>query len=547
MKTIMRLCLVLSIALIYFSALIGPVSAQSCGAGPVYYGNKVKSCFPANCIPGNPGCTCTSSCPIGHGGQITELCGDYSNNCSACADTNDTKSLYECASGSCNWGGSTASCSLCYTGWQNVACAGGSCTTGQMQQRNVAAGSPGLCSTQYRCVTNNYCNDPKAPSNPSGSCDASNQVNLSWTGDANATYYALRVNDSTTGGWDGTCSGGGDFCANVGPASYSFTGALNHTYDWWVHTCNLAGCSAATYGSTFSCLGVPPSSTPTPTSTPTPSPTQAAQPYFKVKNTSFFKLNSLNLTFPSAASMIAYDASDDIAGGFFDQGESGVVVSSGPTLSAGVNGTAISGSSTNTRNWKKTNTSVGNPFTSTSYVSYINTKKSATSVASLASIPASGAGGTYSLPSGNLTVGSPLTTPGYITIIVNGNLTLSTSDIGQDGITFIVTGSVLVNGGGAPVKFNSTNRPLAVISTGTITFADTLTEADGLYVGQAINFGTGSTPLKIIGNVSSSTASSFNRDRASNAPSMFIVFDPKHYINIIDKISVVKSSWTQIQ
>lgn len=273
--------------------------------------------------------------------------------------------------------------------------------------------------------------------------------------------------------------------------------------------------------------------------------------YYKLKDTSFYKLSLISSEFPPSYSCPAsrYDNSDTCTGGYFNQGEAGVVVSRGNTISAGASGgSAVSGSVGNTRNWTATNYQGGSSFNPTSYYNYVKARKNAVPASDLASIPASGTGGTYTLPSGNVTV-SPSTTiaASYVTIIVNGDLTLSTNNLSRDGIVFIVDGNVTINGVGASGRFNNSNRPFALISTGEIAFANTLTEANGLYVGTSINFGTGAVPLKIVGNVTSTNPSPFNRDSVSSTPSMFIVFDPRHYLNIIDKVSTVKTSWTQLQ
>jgi len=222
-------------------------------------------------------------------------------------------------------------------------------------------------------------------------------------------------------------------------------------------------------------------------------------------------------------------------------------VSTGGTLSAGDSGAAISGSSGNIRNWTKFSYIGGNSFTPAAFLSYVKSKKTTVAVATLGDLPTTGTGGTYSITStAPITISGTAAFRSYITIIVNGNLTLSSADIGRDGVVFVVSGNVTVNG--VESLFNSANkRPFAVISTGTITFADALTEANGLFVGNAVNFGSGEIPLKIVGNVSSVTASTPARDRGTNQASLFIVFDPRHYTSILDKISSVTSSWTTLQ
>jgi len=301
-----------------------------------------------------------------------------------------------------------------------------------------------------------------------------------------------------------------------------------------------------------------PSLTPTPTPTPTPSLTPTPAPYYKLKDTSFYKIGRLSSVFPPGYT--AYDISDDITGGYFNQGQAGMVISTGAILSAGANGTAISGSAGDIRNWTKDSYPGANPsFTSSSFLNYVRARKSITAVNDISYLPSSGTGGIYSLAPGNVNINSVQSFREYITIIVNGDLNLNTDDIGKDGIVFLVTGEVTINGAGSPATFNSSNRPFAVISAGatgimrTLKFDNALTEANGLFVGNDIDFGSGAVPLKIVGNVSSALPLNipfnFNRQRGTNqnAASLFIVFDPRHYTGIVDKISTTRSSWTQLQ
>lgn len=393
------------------------------------------------------------------------------------------------------------------------------------------------------CGANNVCTaassaDVTAPSAPvpvNGACGATNNAcnagTLSDTADSSTQYLWSCLGSS--GGSNASCSLNKPI-NGVCSATHNncSSGTSSDTPD--SPTQYLWGCLGLYGGSTASCSE----------NIPLPA-------YYKLKDTSFYKLSLISSDFPPSYSCPAsrYDNSDICTGGYFNQGEAGMVVARGNTISAGASGgNVISGSVGNTRNWTATNYQGANSFNPTSYYSYILARKNAVPVPDIGGIPASGTGGIYTLPSGNVTV-LPSTTfaASYVTVIVNGDLTLSTGNLNRDGIMFVVNGDVTINGVGAAGRFNSSNRPFSLISTGTITFANTLTEANGLYVGTDIDFGTGATPLKITGNVSSSNPSSFGRDRGSSAPSMFIVFDPRHYLNIIDKVSTVKTSWRQIQ
>jgi len=96
------------------------------------------------------------------------------------------------------------------------------------------------------------------PTGLSASCPSpGNSSTLSWAAVAGVTYYALRVDDFIANGWSGLCDGAqnaGDQCLNLSGTSYSFAATPGHSYHWWVHTCNSAGCGNAADGGNYICV-----------------------------------------------------------------------------------------------------------------------------------------------------------------------------------------------------------------------------------------------------------------------------------------------------
>ncbi len=531
--------------------------SQTCGggnAGKVYYGSYRTNCTPANCDPNKDSpCSCTQSCPADHGGQVVEFCSDYTNNCTACASLNNDKAAFDCTSGTCTWNGSTASCGLCYTGWQNVACGGGSCLSTSMQQRNVASGITGVCATQYRCSANHPSCVPPTPTdpkptptkkpsptptrrpsptpfyNPIGNHDLSDCTrSAGWTCDQDdftapltvhfyegATFLGSTVANTTREAAVGAACGGN---ANHG---FSFT-TPDTLKDGVAHSITAYAINIGT-GTGNPVLGSSPRSITCAAPTPTPTNVPAPAAYFKVKGASFYKLGPLSSTVPATAT--AYDASDTAPYTVFNQGTSGIV--------AAQEHISVAPGTVSSSGWSRANQTIPSTFNAAAFKSYVMTKKSATTITDLSQITAAG------------------------TYYYNGDLTIS-ADIAQNNVVLVVNGNVTINGSGAPVKFNGANRPFALVVSGspakTLTFSDALTEADGLYIADDVQFSTNesfpsSTPLKIVGNISSASQVSVIRARSASptAPSLFIVFDPTQYVGLLDKLSVVKSSWTQIQ
>ena len=81
----------------------------------------------------------------------------------------------------------------------------------------------------------------------SGSCPVpGTSASVSWPSSAGATQYALRIDNTTLGGWNGSCnpsSGVGDYCFFTAATSFSFAGAPGSAYTAWVHACNNVSCS----------------------------------------------------------------------------------------------------------------------------------------------------------------------------------------------------------------------------------------------------------------------------------------------------------------
>jgi hypothetical protein len=127
-----------------------------------------------------------------------------------------------------------------------------------------------------------------------------------------------------------------------------------------------------------------------------------------------------------------------------------------------------------------------------------------------------------------------------------GNLTLTT--VPNYKFLLLVDGTVTITGSGN--KFNP-SRSIAIIAK-TINFANDLNEASGIFYANQINFsspGTSTTPLKITGNVISKTATTLSRDRANDRqkPSLFIVFDPQKYLDLLPYLSVANYDWQQLK
>jgi len=68
------------------------------------------------------------------------------------------------------------------------------------------------------------------------------KVALSWDYAPGTSFYALRVDDVSTGGWNSSCNASrGDFCKNEVNTFYTFPVVPGHQYWWWLHSVNSCG------------------------------------------------------------------------------------------------------------------------------------------------------------------------------------------------------------------------------------------------------------------------------------------------------------------
>ncbi|MFN4212724.1 MAG: hypothetical protein ACK4FL_02040 [Microgenomates group bacterium] len=127
--------------------------------------------------------------------------------------------------------------------------------------------------------------------------------------------------------------------------------------------------------------------------------------------------------------------------------------------------------------------------------------------------------------------------------LIDGNQTINNSVVtNKTPFVLIVNGNVTVNEN----NFNNqTNNSLAIIAN-TLTFSNTVQVANGIFIANQIYY-QNSDGLKIIGNLVSQNAINL-QSRPDNArPSLFVVFKPKMYLDLLPYLSISKYDWRQIQ
>ncbi len=373
---------------------------------------------------------------------------------------------------------------------------------------------------------------PNPPTNLTNTCScATNQATISWDPSANTDYYALRVDahsDDPLPTWSGSCEVPytDDFCYNTSSTSYTFGITPGVSYNWWIHSINAGGWSASADGPDFSCTCATPTPTPSPTLTPSVTPTNS--PWKKLSRGSFQSKNTSQLTNRIPLVITPYDADDSLTPYF-------IVNKPGTSREGGI----ISGKNTNIapatqfseNDWSKNNYQSRFGFTRDTFLQYVTTRKNIKNLDDLGGL-------------------SAIATQGDGIYKISGAQTISDSSVfGTSKFVLIVEGAngdVTVS----DADFNHAGNSLAILAH-KITFNAGVTEATGIFIAPTIEAASGTNSLKIIGNLVASDSFLNNRDlttvNQNRTPSIFIVFNPKIYFDLLPYLSISKYDWQQMQ
>lgn len=256
---------------------------------------------------------------------------------------------------------------------------------------------------------------------------------------------------------------------------------------------------------------VPPTNTPTPTRTPTPTPTPG--PWSKIKDSSYISANGLNNRIPLVP--VAYDASDTTEA-FLIVGESGVAAAPALNITA-VNANAKTGNP----EYRAIYTPASYAMTATSFMGYVKARKEYKTISNMTEITESGL------------------------YVYQGNLSLTSvpAQFNQYNIVLIGSGTITVD----VASFTPTRSVVLVAPT--IAFSSAVTQARGVFIADTATTGTTANQgLKITGNLIAQSGMTNNRMWANpNRPSLFVVFDPAIYVDVLPYLSTANYEWKQLQ
>jgi len=247
--------------------------------------------------------------------------------------------------------------------------------------------------------------------------------------------------------------------------------------------------------------------------------TSACPAWTKLKDSSFISIHPL--TDMLASVPVAYDA-DDTNQKFFIVGADGVVAA--PEISLDISN-VTSTAKTGDPEYKVIYTPGNYSLTASSFLSYVKARKEYKVIADLGEISGSGI------------------------YVYNGDIAISSNvtPFNQSyKVVLIATGTVTISA--APDNTFSPAGTAAIVAP-TINFNGTITEAQGIFIGDTISTGTNAAQgLKVIGNLIAQTTLSNNRKwPTTTRPSVFIKFNQGKYISLLPYLSTASYQWRQIQ
>ncbi|MBI2051474.1 hypothetical protein HYT33_01800 [Candidatus Roizmanbacteria bacterium] len=244
---------------------------------------------------------------------------------------------------------------------------------------------------------------------------------------------------------------------------------------------------------------------------------QVSGPWVKLKNSSFSAVSALSNPIP--ALITAFDQDDDAAQRVFIVGGSGS--DPGVVAATSINtGTA----KVSQNEWARGSYETASNLSPKSYREYLKTRKDYQTISNLSAITEGGK--TYFWQNKD----DP--------VVISDTSAFD----GKDNVVLVTAGEIQIN-----ADFKPTSA-VALVAT-TITFADTVKEARGVFVADTIDTGTNTANgLKITGNLNAKSAFQNKREVTDNSkPAVFIVFDPELFIKLLPSLSTAKYEYQQKQ
>ena len=134
--------------------------------------------------------------------------------------------------------------------------------------------------------------------------------------------------------------------------------------------------------------------------------------------------------------------------------------------------------------------------------------------------------------------------------MITGNFTVDSPSIqSKSPFLLVVIGDVTITG-----NINPPAKSMAIITTGAIKINSTVTELNGIFIANSVDFASDIIPgnttantLKITGNLISLTNTDTNKRKRDDIqkPSLYIIVKPEMYLDLLPMISIRHYEWRE--
>lgn len=265
--------------------------------------------------------------------------------------------------------------------------------------------------------------------------------------------------------------------------------------------------------------------------------------YYKIKNAQFTSVTGIYSPFPANPLPFKPNDPDDTGGNWLLTGQTGSPLISPFDSSAVTLGSGISNGARQTnalldisfKKWENNNYTSTFIFTPSLFIEYSQSRKPFKPITQISQIETGKINIYDNTGTPNITIDDSTINNDFILVVKNGNLTITPNGSGQ---------------------FNSAGRSIILMSTNTLQFDPTVSEAIGVFFTNNVDLGsTTNLPLKIKGNLIASTVSGnhidsthpLTRQRTDNQrPALFVVFDAKPYMDLLPLLSTATYKWSEL-
>ncbi len=401
----------------------------------------------------------------------------------------------------------TAAANSLFTGWSGACTGTGACTVSMTQARNVTASfalMPDL-------VPETIDRDP-----PSTNSSASYTISYcnNGPGGASAQTFVIRITNTTNGivitrtvtipavgaANCGTttvpCSQLGD---TFGGINCNENSVIDVTLDFGNTVSETDESNNTSAGNTFSAI--------------------ASEPFYKLSNASLHRLKNIDVSMP--VGIQPYDAADDTSDPF-------LIVKGGAGITSATSTIRIlpGTGSVSTNNIRRDTYTDANTYLSalSTFTTYANAQKPTKVITD------------YNL------IGSTIVN------IYNGNLTINAAPTsGAEDYVLLVNGNVIINQ--SPTFNTVADNSIAIIATGSISINPPVTTVNAILIANSIDLGNSPiNRLKINGNLITNSPTTITRNvPATTTPNLFVVFNPKMYLDLLPHLSDITVEGRQVQ